>query len=253
MSTMNSTECKFNTIIEKMNTLIGNSDDLEKAISKADTCEDVIICLEDTIDECFETIGVLEAVRKFLIELDAEDQDDVQEHKKNTNQADPVHLKKSIMNYEKMSAQKRCCQGGPIELFLNYGDVHPEVHFHEVQEDINLPEDDSVALLFYDANTYRVFPFEHVLRICPWLNEHSVMRAIPGMQGLYYLYEEKTEIETGKGTYLVGPVVIIRLNDDDFLITPDAVDRHNARKFMKDNTETITFAEGCSYEAFHRI
>ena len=73
--------------------------------------------------------------------------------------------------------------------------------------EIPVPEEDSVALLFYDAGDYRVFPFEHVLRICPWLNEHSVMRAIPGVKDLYYLYEEGTEIKTESGLYLVGPIV----------------------------------------------
>ena len=95
--------------------------------------------------------------------------------------------------------------------------------------------------------------FIHVLRICPWLNEHSVMRAIPGVKDLYYLYEEDTEIKTESGLYLVGPIVVIRLNADHFLITPDALDRHRVRKFMRDNTETIDFEEGASYPALRFV
>ena len=103
-----------------------------------------------------------------------------------------IRIARSMQAYERMAAEKRRLDNA---LKRN---AAPE---------IPVPEEDSVALLFYDAGDYRVFPFEHVLRICPWLNEHSVMRAIPGVKDLYYLYEEGTEIKTESGLYLVGPIV----------------------------------------------
>ena len=132
-------------------------------------------------------------------------------------------------------------------------DKEQKTCFCETQAGTGLPEEGSVAMLFYDAETCRVFPFEHILRICPWLNERSVMRKIPGMEGIYFLYEEDTEVETDQGSCLAGPIVVIRLSEDHFLLTPDALDRHRIRKFMKDNTVTAEFEEGNSYEVFRRI
>ena len=149
-----------------------------------------------------------------------------------------IRIAQSMQAYERMAAEKRRSD---------------KASKRNAMPEIPVPEEDSVALLFYDAGDYRVFPFEHVLRICPWLNEHSVMRAIPGVKDLYYLYEEDTEIKTESGLYLVGPIVVIRLNADHFLITPDALDRHRVRKFMRDNTETIDFEEGASYPALRFI
>lgn len=255
MAIMNSTDCKLNAIIKRLDTLIGSSADLEKAIGNAGNYDEVITCLEDTIDEHLETIDILERIRGFLIEVNSLEQEDTQKQMKKADQAEPVNLKESILNYEKMSAEKIRCLKSTVDFFINYGYARPVAgpHFREAREGTDLPEDDSVAMLFYDADTCRLFPFEHVLRICPWLNERSVMRAIPEMPGLYYLYEENTEIENGKGTYLVGPVVVIKLDAGHFLVTPNAMDRHLIRSFMKENTEAITFSEGNSYEAFRRI
>ena len=159
------------------------------------------------------------------------------------------------MNYEKLSAERRCCQKGTVDVFINYGNAKqmPDSHFHATLEETDISEEDAVAMLFYDTSSCRIIPFEHLLRICPWLNEHSVMRTIPEMPGIYYLYEENTEIETGKGICLVGPIVVIKLNADSILITPDAMDRYRVRWVIKENTVAITFAEGNSYEAFRRI
>ncbi len=132
-------------------------------------------------------------------------------------------------------------------------DTPHAVRFCEGQNEDGFAEEESVAMLFYDAETCRVFPFEHVLRICPWLTEHGVMRPVPELEDIYYLYEEGTEVETDQGMYLVGPVVVIRLNEDHFLITPEALDRHRIRKFIRENTETVDFADGGRYEAFQRV
>ena len=199
-----------------------------------------MLCLEDTIDEFCTAVEVIEAIREFLIEVENLDEDPDEADEEECSCCAPPELRDELIRiarraqaYEQLTAEKRRINREP--------------------EKVSLPEEDSVAILFYDAGDYRVFPFEHVLRICPWMNEHSVMRAIPGMKDLYYLYEEDTEIRTEAGLFLVGPVVVIRLNDDHFLVTPDALDRHRVRKFMKDNTETVDFEEGASYPALRFI
>ena len=241
MSNMKATDKQAMEILKKLDELIASSVDLEANIDESESIEDVLLCLEDTIDEFCTAVEVIEAIREFLIDvenLDDEDSDEADEEEC-TCCAPPelrdelIRIARRAQAYEQLAAEKR--------------------RKNRESEKVNLPEEDSVALLFYDAGDYRVFPFEHVLRICPWLNEHSVMRAIPSMKDLYYLYEEGTEIQTETGPYLVGPIVVIRLNADHFLVTPDALDRHRVRKFMRDNTETVDFEEGASYPALRFI
>ena len=246
MSNMKATDKQAMEILKKLDELIDFSVNLESNIDESESIEEVLLCLEDTIDEFCDAVEVIEAIREFLIEVENLDEDESDEagDEECTCCAPPelrnelIRIAQSIQAYERMAAEKRRSE--------NTSKRNP-------MPEIPVPEEDSVALLFYDAGDYRVFPFEHVLRICPWLNEHSVMRAIPGVKDLYYLYEEGTEIKTESGLYLVGPIVVIRLNADQFLITPDALDRHRVRKFMRDNTETIDFEEGASYPALRFV
>ena len=195
MSKMKATDKQVMEILKKLDELIDFSVDLETNLDESESIEEVLLCLEDTIDEFCSAVEVIEAIREFLIEVENLDEDD---EKECTCCAPPelrdelIRIARSMQAYERMAAEKRRLDNA---LKRN---AAPE---------IPVPEEDSVALLFYDAGDYRVFPFEHVLRICPWLNEHSVMRAIPGVKDLYYLYEEGTEIKTESGLYLVGPIV----------------------------------------------
>ena len=246
MSKMKATDKQVMEILKKLDELIDFSVDLETNLDESESIEEVLLCLEDTIDEFCSAVEVIEAIREFLIEVENldEDESDEEDEEECTCCAPPelrdelIRISRSMKAYERMAAEKRRSDN---------------VSKRNAMPEIPVPEEDSVALLFYDAGDYRVFPFEHVLRICPWLNEHSVMRAIPGVRDLYYLYEEGTEIKTESGLYLVGPIVVIRLNADHFLITPDALDRHRVRKFMRDNTETIDFEEGASYPALRFV
>ena len=243
MPKMNATDKQAMEILNRLEDLIGSSADLETSIDESESIEEVLLCLEDAIDEFCETIEVIEAIRGFLMEvrdMDKEEEEADMDDEDNSCCCAPPELRNELIRiaemakeYERMAAGKR--------------------NQDKIAQEISLLEEDSVAMLFYDAGDYRVFPFEHVLRICPWLNEHSVMRAIPDLEDLYYLYEEGTEVQTDKGLYLVSPVVVIRLNQDHFLITPDPLDRHRVRKFMKDNTETIDFEEGASYPALRFV
>jgi hypothetical protein len=247
MSNMKATDKQAMEILKKLDELIDFSVNLESNIDESESIEEVLLCLEDTIDEFCDAVEVIEAIREFLIEVEnLDDEDPVEEELEEECTCcapqelrnELIRIAQSIQAYERMAAKKRRSE--------NTSKRNP-------MPEIPVPEEDSVALLFYDAGDYRVFPFEHVFRICPWLNEHSVMRAIPGVKDLYYLYEEGTEIKTERGLYLVGPIVVIRLNADHFLITPDALDRHRVRKFMRDNTETIDFEEGASYPALRFV
>ena len=178
MSKMKATDKQVMEILKKLDELIDFSVDLETNLDESESIEEVLLCLEDTIDEFCSAVEVIEAIREFLIEVENLDEDD---EKECTCCAPPelrdelIRIARSMQAYERMAAEKRRLDNA---LKRN---AAPE---------IPVPEEDSVALLFYDAGDYRVFPFEHVLRICPWLNEHSVMRAIPGVKDLYYLYEE---------------------------------------------------------------
>ena len=242
MSKMKATDKQAMEILKKLDTLIGNSIDLESEIDRSESIEEVLLCLEDTIDEFCEAVEVIEAIREFLIEVENLDDEDSNEEEgeEKCNCCAPPELRNELiriaemaMQYEHMAALKR-------------RESQPE-------KEEKLPEEDSVAMLFYDSEDYRVFPFEHVLRICPWVNEHSILRGIPGLKDIFYLYEEGTEVTTGTGKYLVGPIVVIKLNNDHFLVTPDALDRHRVRKFMTDNTETIDFENGASYAALRFV
>ena len=168
MSKMKATDKQVMEILKKLDELIDFSVDLETNLDESESIEEVLLCLEDTIDEFCSAVEVIEAIREFLIEVENLDEDD---EKECTCCAPPelrdelIRIARSMQAYERMAAEKRRLDNA---LKRN---ATPE---------IPVPEEDSVALLFYDAGDYRVFPFEHVLRICPWLNEHSVMRAIPG-------------------------------------------------------------------------
>ena len=240
MSKMKATDKQAMEILKKLDDLIDFSIDLEANLDESESIEEVLLCLEDTIEDFCEAVEVIEAIREFLIEIDSFDEEDSEEEagEECTCCAPPelrnelIRIAEMAMQYEHMAALKRR---------------------QTAELDVKIPEEDSVAMLFYDSEDYRVFPFEHILRICPWVNEHSVLRGISGLKDIYYLYEEGTEVTAKTGKYLVGPVVVIKLNEDHFLITPDALDRHRVRKFMKDNTETVDFEEGASYPALRFI
>ena len=240
MSKMKATDKQAMEILKKLDTLIGNSIDLDAEIESSEGIDEVLCCLEDTIDEFCETVELIEDIRAFLIELNEMDEEAPEDESECSNCCAPPELRNELiriaemaMEYERMAAAKR--------------------GRNAAESAVKLPEEDSVAMLFYDSEDYRVFPFEHVLRICPWVNEHSVLRGIPGLKDLFYLYEEGTEVTAGTGKYLVGPVVVIKLNEDHFLVTPDALDRHRVRKFMNDNTETVDFENGASYAALRFV
>ena len=240
MSKMKATDKQAMEILKKLDDLINFSVDLEANLDESESIEEVLLCLEDTIDEFCEAVEVIEAIREFLMEINSLDEEDFEEEagEECNNCAHPelrnelIRIAEMAMQYEHMAAMKRKQSAEP---------------------DVKIPEEDSVAMLFYDSEDYRVFPFEHILRICPWVNEHSVLRGIPGLKDIYYLYEEGTEVTAKTGKYLVGPVVVIKLNEDHFLITPDALDRHRVRKFMNDNTETVDFENGASYAALRFV
>lgn len=212
MSNMKVTEKQAMEILKKLDTLIEASVELEADITESDDIDSVLLCLEDTIDEFCETVELIEDIRAFLLELKQMDEDEPEETAPECDDSSPccappdlredlIRIAEMVKAFERMSAEKR--------------------RKESLGQDLNLPDEESVAMLFYEADDHRLFPFEHVLRICPWLNEHSVMRAIPGSKDLYYLYEEGSESKTESGIFLTGPVVVIKLNDDHFLVTPD--------------------------------
>ena len=240
MSKMKATDKQAMEILKKLDDLIDFSVDLEANLDDSESIEEVLLCLEDTIDEFCEAVEVIEAIREFLIEIDSLDEEDSEEEAgEECNCCAPPELRNELIRIAEMAMQ--------------YEHMATLKRRQTAEPDVKIPEEDSVAMLFYDSEDYRVFPFEHILRICPWVNEHSVLRGIPGVKDIYYLYEEGTEVTTKTGKYLVGPVVVIKLNEDHFLITPDALDRQRVRKFMNDNTETVDFENGATYAALRFV
>ncbi len=122
-----------------------------------------------------------------------------------------------------------------------------------VLPDVAGQEPDPSAVLSFGSDDIRVLPFPHIHRICPWLNDRSVMRSVPGAKDVYYLFEEGSQVRVGRDFFLVGPVVMIKLNDDHFLESPNALDLHRVRKFLKDNTRSVVFEEGAAYPALHFV
>jgi len=122
-----------------------------------------------------------------------------------------------------------------------------------VPPDVAGQEPDPSAILSFGSDDLRVLPFTHILRICPWLNDRSVMRSVPGAKDVYYLFEEGSQVKIGGEFWLVGPIVVIRLNDDQFLQSPNSLDLHRVRKFIKDNTESVVFQEGAAYPALRFV
>lgn len=193
MSKTNAADRKVMELLERLDDLTEASIDLEEDFEEAEDMEDVLLCLEDVIDEFCEAADLVEDIRAFLLELNESDEEGTAENENAEIPADLKEIAESIMNYEKMACEKRRCE--------TCGNKLPEAEtVYEKKEAENPPSgDDSVAMLFYDDKTYRVLPFDHVVRICPWVREHSVMRKIPGMNDLYYLYEEDAEIVTPEG------------------------------------------------------
>lgn len=247
MSKTKAADRKVMELLDRLEDLAEASIELDEDFEEAEELEDVLLCLEDVIDEFSEAAELVEDIRAFLLELSELDEEETAENGKAEIPEALKDIAESIINYQKQACEKRRCETGRDKL--------PETGTAYEQKETAAPSsvDDSSAMLFYDDKTYRILPFDHVVRICPWIREHSVMRKIPGMNDLYYLYEEDTEITAAKGKYLVGPIAVIRLNRDHYLVTPDPLDCHRVRKFMTDNTETVELEEGRSYPAFRFV
>ena len=231
MSKTRAADRKVMELLGRLDDLEEASIDLEEDFEEAEDMEDVLLCLEDVIDEFSEAAELVEDIRAFLLELSGFDEEETAVNEKAEDPEALKNITESIINYQKLAHEKRRCE--------TCRDKLPETGAAYEQKETETPPsgEDSSAMLFYDDKTYRILPFDHVVRICPWIREHSVMRKIPGM----------------KGKYLVGPIAVIRLNRDHYLVTPDPLDCHRVRKFITDNTETVEFEEGRSYPAFRFV
>ena len=197
--------------------------------------ERMLFFLEDVIDEFCDAINLAEDIRVFLLDEIPEKDCDPEREKKNAREG-VLRITEMIRNYERAAAEKR-----------------EEEKSRTAGRPVISSMEESVEMLFYDPGDYRIFPFTHILRICPWLGEHSVIRAIPEMKDLYYLYQEGTERMTPQGKVLVGPVVVIRLSETNRLVTPGPADRSRIRRFMSENTVIADFEEGAGYAALRFV
>ena len=226
MTYKNVTDRYTQEILEKLDALIESSVELSVGIECCEDYKDILLYLDEVIDEFCESAELVGEIRAYLMELHRMNEKD-----KAALQDDMNRIAEQVKLYERLTAQKR-----------RQGKLEPELSIEE-----------SVAMLFYDTKHHRIFPFIHVMRICPWLDERSVMYPIPGLKDLYYLYEEGAEVQTEKGEYLVGPVVVIKLDGDDCVVAPSHLDQYLVRQFMEMNTEDVTFEEGAVYEAFRLV
>ena len=79
MSKMKATDKQVMEILKKLDELIDFSVDLETNLDESESIEEVLLCLEDTIDEFCSAVEVIEAIREFLIEVENLDEDDEKE------------------------------------------------------------------------------------------------------------------------------------------------------------------------------
>ena len=79
MSKMKATDKQAMEILKKLDELIDFSVDLETNLDESESIEEVLLCLEDTIDEFCDAVEVIEAIREFLIEVENLDEDESDE------------------------------------------------------------------------------------------------------------------------------------------------------------------------------
>ena len=79
MSKMKATDKQVMEILKKLDELIDFSVDLETNLDESESIEEVLLCLEDTIDEFCSAVEVIEAIREFLIEVENLDEDESDE------------------------------------------------------------------------------------------------------------------------------------------------------------------------------
>ena len=115
MSKMKATDKQAMEILKKLDELIDFSVDLETNLDESESIEEVLLCLEDTIDEFCSAVEVIEAIREFLIEVENLDEDESDEagDEECTCCAPPelrnelIRIAQSIQAYERMAAEKR--------------------------------------------------------------------------------------------------------------------------------------------------
>ncbi len=231
MSKKHVTDHYAQEIMKKLNTLIGVTLELNEDFERTKDREGVLFYLDRMMDEFTETIEVIGLIRDFLMEMDGAEHQ-VPDHSDHMDE-----LADNVRMYEHLAAARREQQDYDLAF-------RPEPE---------PPEEESLAMLFCESQDYGIFPFEVVLRICPWLDEHSVIRRIPGSSDLYYLYEDDSEIPVKDGKCLLGPVVVIKLDKDRFVAAPDEIDRFRVKKFIRDNTGKVLDEDGVCHQALRLI
>lgn len=214
----------------------GTDEDLDK--------EKFLLFLEGLIDTLSEGIEVIEAVRIFCLDDMAGKKEGAQISAKEQISEDLVRIAEMLACFGQAAETRN------DEKFTRYSVIES---VDEELPDATGQEKDPTAIISFGQGGLRVLPFTHILRICPWLNDRSVMRSVPGAKDVYYLFEEGSQVKIGEKFWLVGPIVVIRLNDDQFLQSPNSLDLHRVRKFIKDNTESVVFQEGAAYPALRFV
>ena len=232
MTKKHATDKYAQEILRNLQILIEASIETDIDIECCKDYEEVLICLDNVIDEFFETIDLLEEIQTYLFDLV-----DLDRRGEKTVSDDQEVMTQNIRMYEHLAAARR--EQPDYELAF--------------QPESESSEEESLAMLFCQSQDYGTFRFEILLRICPWLDEHSTIRQIPGASDLYYLYEKGAEVQAMDGKCLLSPVVVIKLNKDRFVVTPDEIDRFRVKKFFRDNTGKALDEDGVCHQALRLI
>lgn len=139
-----------------------------------------------------------------------------------------------------------------IRVLLPASDFDEEEAFKEAagEEEEDAPEDDPYAMFFFNpGQRCRLFPFDDVFEIFFNGSKNCVVKKIPEADELYLLYENDKEIPDKEGNYLLYPIIIIKLDEQNNIATPDAVDRFYVRKYLEDNSKILTIDEKNDYSA----
>ena len=105
MSKMKATDKQAMEILKKLDTLIGNSIELDAEIESSEGIDEMICCLEDTIDEFCETVELIEDIRAFLIELNEMDEEEPEDESECSNCCAPPELRNELIRIAEMAME----------------------------------------------------------------------------------------------------------------------------------------------------
>ena len=136
-----------------------------------------------------------------------------------------------------------------IRVLLQTSNIHEEEDISgEETEEEDLPGDDHLAMLIRQPDDRcRLISLEDVFLSCNHKFGESALLKIPETKDLYFLCEKYEPVKIKDKDYMFYPIVIVKVDENDDIITPDEVDRFCVRRIINEKTE---FLKGSKYDVF---